>query len=621
MYDIMQLSSKSLEELFVIAENLNIKRVKSYTKDELVYKILDEQAIQGVNKPIQKKKRDRIVNPKLAKVEVTASAEIIEPAPVKAESQPAKPETKEEQPAPAAAQETPKAENGHEKGKRPRQRMPRANQEAQPVATAAPAPEAEPEAPAAAEQTQPMEQPSPKANSSRQENPRQEKEHKGRGRKKKNPQAKQEEGQPSAEAAAVPAEQSQENAPVPQEETAQVAETIETGTAEHTEAPEQHNHKKQPKIEFEGIVKASGVLEIMPDGYGFLRSSDYNYLNSPDDIYVSQSQIKLFGLKTGDTLFGEIRPPREGDKYFPLVKVDQINGRSPEFIRDRVPFDFLTPLFPNEKFELLANGHNNLSCRIVDMFTPIGKGQRGLIVAQPKTGKTMLLKEIANAIADNHPEVYMIVLLIDERPEEVTDMARSVKAEVIASTFDEPAERHVKVANIVLEKAKRLVECGHDVVILLDSITRLARAFNTVQPASGKVLSGGVDANALHKPKRFFGAARNVENGGSLTILATALTETGSKMDEVIFEEFKGTGNMELQLDRKLANKRIFPAVDVTLSSTRRDDLLYKPEDTNRIWILRNHLADMTSIEAMEFMKERLQGTASNEEFFKSMNG
>lgn len=358
----------------------------------------------------------------------------------------------------------------------------------------------------------------------------------------------------------------------------------------------------------------------MPDGYGFLRSSDYNYLNSPDDIYVSQSQIKLFGLKTGDTLQGEIKPPREGDKYFPLVKVNSINGRSPEYIRDRVPFDFLTPLFPNEKFNLTDKGHNNLSCRVVDLFTPIGKGQRGLIVAQPKTGKTMLLKEIANAIADNHPEVYMIVLLIDERPEEVTDMARSVKAEVVASTFDEPAERHVKVASIVLEKAKRLVECGHDVVILLDSITRLARAFNTVQPASGKVLSGGVDANALHKPKRFFGAARNVENGGSLTILATALTDTGSKMDEVIFEEFKGTGNMELQLDRKLANKRIFPAVDVTLSSTRRDDLLYKPDDVNRIWLLRNHLADMNSIEAMEFMKDRLEKTVDNAEFLISMN-
>ena len=359
----------------------------------------------------------------------------------------------------------------------------------------------------------------------------------------------------------------------------------------------------------------------MPDGYGFLRSSDYNYLNSPDDIYVSVNQIKTNALKTGDTVTGEIRPPREGDKYFPLVKIKYINGRTPEFIRDRIPFDFLTPLFPNEKFNLLGNGHNDLSCRVVDMFTPIGKGQRGLIVAQPKTGKTMLLKSIANAIADNHPEVYMIVLLIDERPEEVTDMARSVKAEVVASTFDEPAEKHVKVANMVLEKAKRLVECGHDVVIFLDSITRLARAYNTVQPASGKVLSGGVDANALHKPKRFFGAARNIENGGSLTILATALTDTGSKMDDVIFEEFKGTGNMELQLDRKLANKRIFPAVDVTLSSTRRDDLLYTQEQSNRIWILRNYLADMNSVEAMEFLKDRLEKTVSNEEFFATMNG
>ncbi len=377
----------------------------------------------------------------------------------------------------------------------------------------------------------------------------------------------------------------------------------------------------QPKIEFEGIVEANGVLEIMPDGYGFLRSSDYNYLNSPDDVYVSQNQIKSYALKTGDTVYGEIRPPKEGDKYFPLVKINSINGRTPEFIRDRVPFDFLTPLFPQEKFNVTDNGHNNLSTRVVDMFTPIGKGQRGLIVAQPKTGKTMLLKAIANAIADNHPEVYMIVLLIDERPEEVTDMARSVKAEVVASTFDEPAERHVKVASIILEKAKRLVECGHDVVILLDSITRLARAFNTVQPASGKVLSGGVDANALHKPKRFFGAARKIENGGSLTILATALTDTGSKMDEVIFEEFKGTGNMELQLDRKLANKRIFPAVDVTLSSTRRDDLLLPKETLSRLWVLRNYLSDMNSVEAMEFMKKRLERTESNDEFLISMNG
>jgi transcription termination factor Rho len=377
----------------------------------------------------------------------------------------------------------------------------------------------------------------------------------------------------------------------------------------------------EKNFEFDGIITSSGVLEIMPDGYGFLRSADYNYLNSPDDIYVSQSQIKLFGLKTGDTIKGTIRPPKEGEKYFPLIKVEEINGRSPDFIRDRVPFDYLTPLFPDEKFTLCSKGEAaSLSARIVDMFAPIGKGQRGLIVAQPKTGKTVLLKELANAIAKNHPETYMIVLLIDERPEEVTDMARSVNAEVIASTFDEPAERHVRVANIVLEKAKRLVECGHDVVILLDSITRLARAFNTIAPASGKVLSGGVDSNALQKPKRFFGAARNIENGGSLTILATALTETGSKMDDVIFEEFKGTGNMELQLDRKLSNKRVYPAVDIQASSTRREDLLIDKEFLNRIWVLRNYLTDMNSVEAMEFMRDRLMRTQSNEEFLISMN-
>jgi transcription termination factor Rho len=374
-------------------------------------------------------------------------------------------------------------------------------------------------------------------------------------------------------------------------------------------------------FEFDGIIVSSGVLEIMPDGYGFLRSADYNYLNSPDDIYVSQSQIKLFGLKTGDTIKGAIRPPKEGEKYFPLIKVEEINGRDPDYIRDRVPFDFLTPLFPDEKFTLCVKGEPaSLSARIVDLFSPIGKGQRGLIVAQPKTGKTVLLKEIANAISKYHPEAYMIVLLIDERPEEVTDMARSVNAEVIASTFDEPAERHVRVANIVLEKAKRMVECGHDVVILLDSITRLARAFNTIAPASGKVLSGGVDSNALQKPKRFFGAARNIENGGSLTILATALTETGSKMDDVIFEEFKGTGNMELQLDRKLSNKRIFPAVDIVASSTRRDDLLLDKDALNRIWILRNYLTDMNSIEAMDFLRNQLTKTSSNEEFLISMN-
>ncbi|MFD1630844.1 transcription termination factor Rho [Pseudopedobacter beijingensis] len=372
-------------------------------------------------------------------------------------------------------------------------------------------------------------------------------------------------------------------------------------------------------FDFDNVISNEGVLEIMPDGYGFLRSSDYNYLTSPDDIYVSQSQIKLFGLKTGDTIRGSIRPPKEGEKYFPLVRVESINGRVPAEVRDRIPFDYLTPLFPSERLNLFTRP-GDYSTRIMDLFTPIGKGQRGLIVAQPKTGKTNLLKEVANAIASNHPEVYLIILLIDERPEEVTDMARSVRAEVISSTFDEPAERHVKIANIVLEKAKRMVECGHDVVILLDSITRLARAYNTVAPASGKILSGGVDANALHKPKRFFGAARNIEDGGSLTILATALTDTGSKMDEVIFEEFKGTGNMELQLDRKLSNKRIFPAIDITASSTRRDDLLLDKETLQRIWILRNHLADMNSQEAMEFLLTQVKGTKSNEEFLISMN-
>ena len=618
MYDIMELSNKSLEELYAIAENLNVKKVKSYSKDELVYKILDEQAIQGVNKPIQKKQRNRIVSPKAAvRVDQPAKFEQQEKEAVEVKDASEAKEAKETKEV--------KAEKGDDKHKRQRQRIVKQNNNGEKAAVASASPQ-----PAAKEDPAPQKETPAQENSAPavEKEEKAENQHKQKNRKKGNRNHTKEQ-QPAAQENNLPDNSHQQE----EAEPASIQDDIQPAS-EHSAEPavqennnenhtENNNHKKpqQPKIEFEGIVEASGVLEIMPDGYGFLRSSDYNYLNSPDDIYVSQSQIKLFGLKTGDTLFGEIRPPREGDKYFPLVKVNQINGRSPEYIRDRVPFDFLTPLFPNEKFELTANGHNNLSCRVVDMFTPIGKGQRGLIVAQPKTGKTMLLKEIANAIADNHPEVYMIVLLIDERPEEVTDMARSVKAEVIASTFDEPAERHVKVANIVLEKAKRLVECGHDVVILLDSITRLARAFNTVQPASGKVLSGGVDANALHKPKRFFGAARNVENGGSLTILATALTETGSKMDEVIFEEFKGTGNMELQLDRKLANKRIFPAVDVTLSSTRRDDLLYKQEDVNRIWILRNHLADMTSIEAMEFMKKHLEGTINNEEFLISMNG
>ena len=384
---------------------------------------------------------------------------------------------------------------------------------------------------------------------------------------------------------------------------------------------EKNNKREDYEYDFKGIVISEGVLELMQDGYGFLRSADFHYLSSPDDVYVSQSQVKFFGLKTGDTIKGIVRPPKYGERYFPLVEVDKINGRDPEYIRDRVPFESLTPLFPSEKFKLTGHTNESISTRVMDLFSPIGKGQRGMIVAQPKTGKTVLLKDVANAIAANHPETYLMVLLIDERPEEVTDMQRSVKAEVIASTFDEPADRHVKVANIVLQKAKRLVECGHDVCILLDSITRLARAYNTVMPASGKVLTGGVDANALHKPKRFFGAARKIENGGSLTILATALTETGSKMDEVIFEEFKGTGNMELQLDRKISNRRIFPSIDILTSGTRREDLLMDKETLQRVWILRKHLADMNPIEAMEFMKDRLRSTKSNEEFLVSMNG
>ena len=379
------------------------------------------------------------------------------------------------------------------------------------------------------------------------------------------------------------------------------------------------NRYKEPDFEFDGIIESEGVLDLMQEGYGFLRSSDYNYLSSPDDIYVSHSQVKLFGLKTGDTVLGQVRPPKDGEKYFPLIKVKLINGLTPDVVRDRVSFQHLTPLFPEEKFNI-ADKESSVSTRIIDLFSPIGKGQRGMIVSQPKTGKTMLLKDVANAIAANHPEVYQIILLIDERPEEVTDMQRNVKGEVVASTFDEPADRHVRVANIVLEKAKRLVECGHDVVILLDSITRLARAYNTVQPASGKILSGGVDANALHKPKRFFGAARNIEGGGSLSIIATALTETGSKMDEVIFEEFKGTGNMELQLDRRISNRRIFPAIDLVSSSTRRDDLLLDENTIQRMWIMRKYLADMNPVESMEFVSDRIKKTLNNEEFLISMN-
>ncbi len=407
------------------------------------------------------------------------------------------------------------------------------------------------------------------------------------------------------------------------------SENIKDSENKEENSPQQNNNPNQVQrkkhedfygFNFDGIVTTEGVLDMMQDGYGFLRSSDYNYQPSPDDVYVPQNQVKLFGLKTGDTVRGTVRPPKEGEKYFPLVHIESINGREPGFVRDRVPFEYLTPLFPDEKLKLTGHKQENMSTRVMDLFAPIGKGQRGMIVAQPKTGKTVLLKDVANAIAANHPEVYLIILLIDERPEEVTDMARSVNAEVVASTFDQPADKHFKLANIVLEKSKRMVECGHDVVILLDSITRLARAYNTVQPASGKVLSGGVDANALHKPKRFFGAARKIENGGSLTILATALTDTGSKMDEVIFEEFKGTGNMELQLDRKISNRRIYPAIDILASGTRREDLLMSKDSLQRIWILRKYLADMNPVEAMEFVKERMENTISNEEFLISMN-
>jgi transcription termination factor Rho len=600
MYDILVLNQKTQEELFEIAKTLNVKKFQTLTKENLIYKILDEQAIQLIpsqnNEKTERNKKQ------------TASK--------------------------ASANNNSAGRKKNEKSKR--ERIKRVETEFKKVGYSTPPKSDETKVGNSVVQIEIF--PAKKEEVINKEVQKQiiediktiqqtiNQKKGSRGRPKKVQETVRDE-QKKANSNEKPIDAKTNNTEKnKQQQNNNIAETqtqlAETQNNQNIQENKISDVKKDEKHEFEGIIEAAGVLETMPDGYGFLRSSDYNYLNSPDDIYVSQSQIKLFGLKTGDTVTGTIRPPKEGEKYFPLIKVNEINGRSPEYIRDRIPFDFLTPLFPDEKFNLTGHGFNrNISVRIVDMFTPIGKGQRGLIVAQPKTGKTVLLKDIANAITENHPEVYMIVLLIDERPEEVTDMARSVNAEVIASTFDEPADRHVKIANIVLEKAKRLVECGHDVVILLDSITRLARAFNTVQPASGKVLSGGVDANALQKPKRFFGAARNIENGGSLTILATALTETGSKMDEVIFEEFKGTGNMELQLDRKLSNKRIFPAVDVTLSSTRRDDLLIDKDTLRRMWVLRNYLADMTSVEALEFMKTRLEKTSSNEEFLITMNG
>ncbi len=626
MHKIFDLREMDIDQLRSLAEELKVKSYKKMEKEDLVYAILDEEAkLNALNAP-EKPKRGRPRKEKTAPEAKAVKEEVKEAKPVEKPEE-KKAEKKENVPAGEAEPAAAKEQNaGKKRGRKPKKNEAPEAKQAEPAE--------KPEAAQAQQETPAVSEPENNENQeAKQERPVRQK------------RARIQKGQPAVEPvkpqeSAVAEATEEKPKPAPQHNQNQQQNGNRNNNGQKSQqqnnkdnrdnngspAPGNNQQKQneqrhqEPVIEFEGVVEATGVLEILPEGYGFLRSSDYNYLNSPDDIYVSQYQIKQHALKTGDTVTGEIKPPKAGDKYFPLVRIKFINGRTPEFIRDRIPFDFLTPLFPEEKFNLLGNGHNDMSCRIVDMFTPIGKGQRGLIVAQPKTGKTMLLKSIANAIADNHPEVYMIVLLIDERPEEVTDMARSVKAEVVASTFDEPAERHVKVANMVLEKAKRMVECGHDVVILLDSITRLARAYNTVQPASGKVLSGGVDANALHKPKRFFGAARNIENGGSLTILATALTETGSKMDEVIFEEFKGTGNMELQLDRRLANKRIFPAVDVTLSSTRRDDLLYSPAIANRIWVMRKFLADMTCIEAMELLQDRMRRWGTNDALLQNMD-
>jgi transcription termination factor Rho len=690
MYNIIQLNDKDLSELQEIAKELGLKKVSSLKKEELVYRILDEQAIVGATKKVatakskeekqdgqQPRKRSRISVKKEGDKVYTATKDkaqkleaktppLPSPAPLFKDdaSQTAEPAAaavaESEKPAtesaPVVAEEKPKAKRGRktagksgentdseaEKNEAPKaKKTARKNTENKPVAPIPVPVEDDMELPpldlssgddfipiedlpsekfelpsellGKFEATK-METPAPAAPAAKKDNAKQNNRFQNRQQKfnKNNNNNNNNNNANNAgnNAGQATAAQAQANIPAVVPAALPAPAPVEEAPAKPVEKP----------YEFDDILQGVGVLEIMPDGYGFLRSSDYNYLSSPDDIYVSQSQIKLFGLKTRDVVEGIIRPPKEGEKYFPLVKVSKIHGLNPELVRDRISFDHLTPLFPDEKFKLCKGYNDNLSARVVDLFSPIGKGQRALIVAQPKTGKTILMKDIANAIAENHPEVYMIMLLIDERPEEVTDMARSVKAEVIASTFDEPAERHVKIAGIVLEKAKRMVECGHDVVIFLDSITRLARAYNTVSPASGKVLSGGVDANALHKPKRFFGAARNIEGGGSLTIIATALIDTGSKMDEVIFEEFKGTGNMELQLDRNLSNKRIFPAVNITASSTRRDDLLLDKTTLDRMWILRKYLADMNPIEAMDFVKDRLEKTKDNEEFLMSMN-
>ncbi|MCT4582999.1 MAG: transcription termination factor Rho [Flavobacteriales bacterium] len=580
MYDIAQLRSKKVVELREIAAELKLTRVDKLKKEELVYKILDEQAVVSASE-ISKPKPKR---PRTNRKEKLASSE----------NKPTKAVATEKE---SKTTETTDRDSKNKETKKPVKQTNSTNKN---------------------ETKKPVKQANTSNKNEVKETQKKEAEDTSNKQKKQHPPKKTDNSKANANNPNHPSYKG--NKP-------------QNNNSQRNANQNQRNNPNQKQIRkpqttaeelgynFDNLIASEGVLEVMQDGYGFLRSSDYHYLPSPDDVYVSHSQIKLFGLKTGDTIKGSIRPPKIGERYFPLIKFLKINGREPNEIKDRVPFKYLTPLFPTEKLKLTGHSKETLSTRVMDLFAPIGKGQRGMIVAQPKTGKTVLLKDVANAIASNHPEVYLMVLLIDERPEEVTDMQRSVNAEVIASTFDEPAERHVKVANIVLEKAKRLVESGHDVCILLDSITRLARAYNTVMPASGKVLTGGVDANALHKPKRFFGAARKIENGGSLTILATALTETGSKMDEVIFEEFKGTGNMELQLDRKIANRRIFPAIDILTSGTRREDLLLSKESLQRVWLLRKYMADMKSVEAMEFLKDRMQASRTNEEFLASMNG
>lgn len=603
MFEISQLKAKKLSELQEIAQKLNVPKYRSLKKLDLVYQILDLQA----------------ANPEVVKAEIAPTTDSKTEAP-KASKAPLKKkrERVEKKAAPVQSQQKMDLPDDKTEVKKPTPTPAAASEEVAVDSKKESTPTKKPE-PRERKQFTPKEkdntnQPQAKDNKTHpKDNKPQARDNKSQQKDNK-PQPKDNRSQHSNDTNGNKPSSKDNRDNNNRDNSSHASSKVNNGNKDS------RNRYREPDFEFDAIIESEGVLDIMQDGYGFLRSSDYNYLSSPDDIYVSQSQIRLFGLKTGDTVLGHVRPPKEGEKYFPLIKVSKINGQRPEVVRDRVSFEHLTPLFPQEKFNL-ADRQSTISTRIMDLFSPIGKGQRGMIVSQPKTGKTMLLKDVANAIAANHPEVYQMILLIDERPEEVTDMQRNVRGEVIASTFDKEAHEHVKIANIVLEKAKRLVECGHDVVILLDSITRLARAYNTVQPASGKILSGGVDANALHKPKRFFGAARNIENGGSLTIIATALTETGSKMDEVIFEEFKGTGNMELQLDRKISNRRIFPAIDLTSSSTRRDDLLLDENTIQRMWVMRKYLADMNPVEAMEFINDRFKKTRNNEEFLLSMNG